>query len=256
MRLEPIVIPSLLALAACDFEEVRVDLASETLDATAANTLRIDVGAGRLDVVGSEARKTVVVTPSVVHARQHDERDVLDALQISFQRVGAELRLNVRFSETFFPEPYVDVVVETPAEIDLDVVDDSGDLEITGVASLRLQDDSGHVLIRDVSGDVVAVDDSGDFDAENIGGNVRLTDDSGKIRMLVVGGSVEIDDASGDLELRDIDGDVLIRDESGSIRIERARGRVEIFDGSGDIDLIDAPDAEVLVNESGDVRIR
>ncbi|MEL6186183.1 MAG: DUF4097 family beta strand repeat-containing protein [Myxococcota bacterium] len=255
MRLQPIAIPSLLALAACDFDEVRVDLAPESLQASFADTLRVDVDAGRLDVLGS-AKSAVVVTPSVFHARHHDERDVLDALEIRFEPVGNEIRLDVRFSDSFFPEPYVDLLVEVPERFALDVVDGSGDLEISGVGSVRLQDDSGHALVREVLGDLVVVDDSGDFSAEDIGGDVRINDDSGEIRLFRVGGAVEIDDGSGDMELRDVAGRVLIRDDSGTIRIERAPGRVEIFDGSGDIDLIDAPNAEVLSNDSGTVRRR
>jgi DUF4097 and DUF4098 domain-containing protein YvlB len=135
---------------------------------------------------------------------------------------------------------YMDLEIEVPDHIALDVRDSSGDIEIKGTGAVTLQDSSGDIDIEDVNGDVVLEDSSGDIDLLAIAGEVTVHQDS-----------------SGDIDGRSIEGSVRVeKDSSGDIRFERVRDDFVVErDASGDIvaETIGG-DFRVLQDGSGEVR--
>jgi len=137
---------------------------------------------------------------------------------------------------------YMDLRIDVPATVALEIRDSSGDVEIEGTGAVSLKDSSGDIDIENVTGDVVLEDSSGDIDLLAISGNVTVRQDS-----------------SGDIDGRRIEGAVRVeKDSSGDIRFEQVRDDFVVErDSSGDIiaDTIGG-DFRVLRDGSGEIRSR
>lgn len=135
---------------------------------------------------------------------------------------------------------YLDLELDVPDHIALDVKDSSGDIDIRGVGAVALQDSSGDIDIEGTSGAITLRDSSGDIELNDIGGQVTIeSDSSGDIRGTDIAGTVlVISDSSGEISFRDVRDDFIVEsDSSGDISANRVGGdfRVE-RDSSGDID--------------------
>ncbi len=224
------------------------DLGNErvlTLPAAEISTLNIDCGAGYLKVNGEPGAKEIRVKAIF------ESLDIPPAELKDFITQNVELKLEKRGNRA-----YLISVVNRSRSI-LDNLFGSGanlkiNLEVTVPESLNLEvdDGSGWIEIRAVSGDVEVDDGSGSIVLENIGGTVKIDDGSGEIVVTDVGGDVRIDDGSGDLKVQRVKGDVFLDDGSGDLKINQVEGSVEITDGSGDIE-VDLVGKNVIIRESG-----
>jgi DUF4097 and DUF4098 domain-containing protein YvlB len=124
----------------------------------------------------------------------------------------------------------LDVTVTIPANLPVKVTDTSGDLEVAGILSLDLKDESGDILVHDIAEDVTIDDESGALTLMNVKGNVAITDTSGDIRVSRIGGTVDVpSDGSGDISADEIGHGLIVRsDSSGEVNFSRVRGSVEI----------------------------
>lgn len=134
---------------------------------------------------------------------------------------------------------YVDLKIEVPAGIALDVHDSSGDIDIRGTGPVTVKDSSGEIELDSIHGAVVLEDSSGDIELTDIGGDVTVRrDSSGDIEGRGIRGSVRVEkDSSGEIRFRDVRDDFVVeRDSSGDIVADTIGGdfRVE-HDGSGEI---------------------
>jgi len=147
---------------------------------------------------------------------------------------------------------YLDLELDVPDHVALNVRDSSGDIEITGVGAVAVEDSSGDIDIEDSAGPVTVSDSSGDIELNDIKHQVTIeSDSSGDIRGSDIEGSVlVISDSSGDISFRDVGENFIVeKDSSGDISANRVGGdfRVE-RDGSGEIDArnvegeVDIPD--------------
>lgn len=208
-----------------------------TLDAAGAERLVISVGAGSLDVQGVEGATEVRATGTACASRE----SYLDDVQIDAERRGDTLYLKAEYPSSVRGSVGLDLTVEAPADLPVEIEDGSGSISVQSVASLEIEDGSGSIDVRDVRGDVVIDDGSGEIEVLGVGGRVEVDDGSGAIEVTGVGGSVQVSDGSGEIVLKDIDGGVLItEDGSGSIRISGVGRDVVIDeDGSGSIAVQD-----------------
>lgn len=239
--LGPLVFCSCLVVAAdafagtmqsdCDHTAPR----SAVVNAQGAALVRIDAGAGTLRIEGKPGLREVRVTGVACT----DRRGSLDDIRLVADREGSEVRVIAELPTTRANgTARLDLVIEVPESVPLDVKDSSGGIEIRRVASLRLEDSSGEINVEDVAGDLHIEDNSGEIRLVRIRGDVRVSDGSGGIRIDEVGGSVLIDeDGSGEIAVQDVGGSVRVRrDGSGGIRVERVRGDFIVDrDGSGGI---------------------
>ena len=177
-----------------------------------AGTLRID---GRAGI--REARITGTARAS--------SRSMLNDIKLI-----AETKNGTLFIEADIPERdsnwrdeymALDLVIEVPAELPLQVEDGSGELEIRNVGALDLKDGSGEATI------------------EHVGGRLRVRDGSGEMRILDVKGDLEVTDGSGSLEIRQVEGGVEVDSKgSGELRIENVGKSVRVGSkGSGTVDV-------------------
>lgn len=135
---------------------------------------------------------------------------------------------------------YLDLDIAVPRNVELDVTDSSGDLELSDVGMTRVNDSSGDQLLK------------------NINGNLSVNDSSGVIRVMSVVGNVEVEDSSDNIDIEDVRGDVrIIADSSGDMAIAKISGNVEIVDdSSGDITIRDVKQNVKINNDSsGDINV-
>lgn len=206
-----------------------------TLDAVGASTLRVDARAGSLTIRGASDATAVQVEGK---ACAPDE-EVLEEIELRTRRTGDTLYIEVETPDGNWrrSSPYLDLEIEVPDSLHLDVDDSSGWLKIEGVRSLDLNDNSGDIVVRDVAEAVEIEDGSGELEVAEVGGEVRIDDGSGSLAVEHVTGPVSIEDGSGEISVRDTESEVrIIEDGSGSIELDHVGGDVVVEeDGSGSI---------------------
>lgn len=187
-----------------------------------ATLLKVDAGAGKLEVKGDDSLKTVLINAKLCAGSES---------QLADMDVVSELKDDAAYFDTVLAKgklwntgndgSYIDLTLHVPKGANLDVTDSSGQASVDGVASLEMVDSSGSLVI------------------ENIGGNVRVEDSSGSLTIEEVSGSVWVTDSSGSIEVRDVKGDFTVNvDSSGSIEAERIVGNVLVrTDSSGSINV-------------------
>lgn len=212
---------------ACTFELDR----ELTVPLDGAEHLAIRAGAGELHVEGQADLENVVVVGRV--CASHEEHvDQLD-LRVERARSGALTLI------TEYPEQRswsggdntarIDLTVLVPLGMAVDIDDSSGDISVSGVGDLRVDDSSGSIRAFLVSGSVEIDDSSGDVEVEDVSGDVFIDDGSGSLDVRGVQGSVMLRDGSGDIDVRTVAGDLRVeRDGSGSVRHSGVEGRVDV----------------------------
>jgi hypothetical protein len=193
-----------------------------TVDATGAAVIRVRAAAGSLKIEGRNGLTQVRVRGTARAAREDHLKDI----GLRAERVGDAVEV-----EALMPRhigigswnDQLDLVLEVPTGVRLDVKDGSGEVEIRNVGALRLEDGSG------------------DLTVENVAGDVEIDDASGELRARGVHGDLEVTDGSGGIEVKDVDGGFTVdEDGSGGIVAEGVRGTVHVRrDGSGEIRVSD-----------------
>jgi hypothetical protein len=127
----------------------------------------------------------------------------------------------------------LDLTLDLPGDIPLDVTNGSGETVIRDVGPLRLATvGTGGVEIDGVGGALDVVDGPGDLQASHVRGDVRIRDGDGEIYLSSIAGSVNIPvDGAGEIQVADVTGSVHVGAKSS--------GEVSARDVGGDL-LVDA----------------
>jgi hypothetical protein len=232
-----VAVPSASASSWDDWCRVRAPR-DATVDARGADALRVVAKAGSLRIVGERGLDKVVVQGK---ACAHDQ-EMLDAIRLRAERNGREIRVVAEIPEHDWYFSHgggaLDLEIRVPASLAADVTDSSGDAEISGLASLRIEDSSGDLRIRDIAGEVRVRDGSGELEVENVGALTVEEDSSGAIRVRDVKGAVLVrEDSSGEIDIRDVGGSVRVgKSGSGGVSVDNVRGDFTVDRiGSGDV---------------------
>lgn len=227
---------SMLAIAApafanCDHSR---DLTISPIDAAGIQRVSIDASAGSLEVNGGA---TSTIRAGGRACASTEAR--LDGIELRSERRGDTLVIRVVIDEArgiFFRRTYasLDLKVELPSTMAVDIEDGSGSIEVRDVGDLDIDDGSGSITVHN-AGNTRIDDGSGSIDVAEIRGNLEIEDGSGEIDVRSVAGTVRVDDGSGSIDITRIDQDVIIEDDgSGSIRITDVKGDLRVGDhGSG-----------------------
>lgn len=238
------------AFDSCRYSEDR----TATVPATSAKRLKVEADEGFLHIVGKPELTEVRVTGTACS----ETESVLKDIRVTTDSQGDTIVVRgiVPGGMGLYVNRSLDLTLEVPEGLALEVRDDSGDTRIQGVASADVRDDSGELEVTDIKGDVSIIDDSGSIIVRNVGGKVTIDDQSGEITAEDVTGSVTVRDDSGSMLIRRIGGDVLIpNDDSGDIVVGDVGGSVSIDeDDSGNIDVTDVKgDFTVKADGSGSI---
>ena len=213
------------------------------VNAAGARSIRIEAAAGILKVEGRAGITQVRVRGTA----RTNRRNLLDNIKLIAERRGDEVFIkadmpdnNGRFWDRGrdYDELGLDLVIEVPNSLPLDVSDGSGEAEFVNTGALEFSDGSGEVVVRGARGDVRISDGSGNITIEGVQGSVRVEDGSGQIRARDVTGNFTVgDDGSGDIQVSGVGGTILVEnDGSGNIDVDRVAGDFEVtHDGSGSI---------------------
>lgn len=156
-------------------------------------------------------------------------------------REGTTLRVEVLTPEQMsglgISYATLDLTVDVPGTLPVEITDSSGDLEARDLRVARIEDSSGDIRLSNVRGDVAISDSSGDVRVHEAAGRVQVRDSSGDIVIL---GAQAVDipsDSSGDIVIERIAGDVRIeRDSSGDVRVSDVDGSFALLsDTSGEV---------------------
>ncbi len=206
-----------------------------TLQASDLRNLIAETDDGDVVIKGSDT--DLITVDAVIRGPRTDSENYTLTLEKTGNSAILIAKLNSRFAAIYVGRsPSIDLVVNVPSSMLIDITDDSGDLEIQDINNrVSVNDDSGRLVIRNIIGGVQIDDDSGSIEMDNIQGSVTIDDDSGEIVVKHVQGDVTIDDDSGDVELQDIQGKITIDDESGDIVVRNAQALTIESDDSGDV---------------------
>jgi hypothetical protein len=221
----------------CKFEK-NID---QTLDLGTSEELSILAAAGDLEVTGVKDSKVATIKGRVCVSKE----EWLDESRVETQG-GSRAEIIVElpdtdggWSLTGQRYAYLDLELEVPDDIPLNIKDSSGDIEISGTGELSLQDSSGDIEIEDIQGAVTLSDSSGDIVLRDIEGDVTIeSDSSGDIRGKDIEGTVLVKrDSSGNIRFSDVSEDFIVeRDSSGDITANTVGGDFKVLkDGSGEI---------------------
>lgn len=210
-----------LSAAAAD-----VDLA---VIAATAGSLRVEGGSGD-DVViagracASDADRLGDMTVTV------DRRDDRIEIETEIPDTWGWSWLGSRYA-------YIDLHVQVPSRMAVELEDGSGNVIVRDVAEIGLSDGSGDIEITGIAGNVALADGSGNVHLTDIDGEIRIDDGSGSIDIRNAGSVVIEDDGSGSIDIDGVAGSVIVhRDGSGYIRVVSVRGDFTVErDGSGGI---------------------
>ena len=225
------IVPCLIAIpvvgGAQDYDAER----TATVNAGGATSIRIDARAGQLRVTG----RTDLTEVRVRGTARASSRDVLDDIKVEATRNGNQIEVRALLPESrnwrWNEQALLDLVIEVPAALAVEIDDTSGDITVENVAAkVRIEDNSGDIRVRDV-GDVWISDSSGGIEIRGVKGSVDIDDDSsGEIEVYDVTGSVRVGrDSSGSIDVARVGGDFIVeRDGSGSIDYSDVKGKVDI----------------------------
>jgi hypothetical protein len=199
-----------------------------------ARGVRIEAAAGALRVEGRSGLSEVRIRGTA----RSNRRDRLDGIRLIAERRGSEIFIKADMPRTDGddwrygdgPQMALDLVIEVPNNLPLDVDDGSGEAIFLNTGRLTLEDGSGEIEIRGSRGSVEIDDGSGEIDIDGVDGDVRISDGSGEINVTNVTGDVTIeDDGSGGIDVRRVAGNFVVdSDGSGGIRYADVRGRVDV----------------------------
>lgn len=227
------------------------------IDAGGIATLEMLARAGDLEVIGRADQARIEVRGKACASSEA----LLQEIKLVQRRQGDRQTVEVLMPELGGwgnDQATLDLVLTVPARLHLQLQDSSGDIEVSGLASLDALDSSGDLGVREIGGDVALQDSSGDIEVRGIGGNVLVrVDSSGDISIQDVRGDAMVErDSSGSITLQDIQGDATVEvDSSGEIEFVRIGGNALVgTDSSGSIRAYGvARDFTVRHDGSGDI---
>ena len=217
------------------------DARNLNLSADGIDQLKVDCGSGFLKLSGKPGLKSILVKAEITSQHESEARIkklVEDYMVLTLEQHGSTAKLTSKFESvhSFFGghgDVQINLTVEVPEKMDLDI-----------------HDGSGSILIKDITGRLKLDDGSGETEIDNITGDVDVEDGSGSLKITQINGNLEVDDGSGEIDIRQITGNVEIEDGSGSIDVDDVTGDVDVDDGSGSIDIRNVG-KDVIIRESG-----
>jgi len=212
-----------------------------TLDVSDSEVLAISAVAGDLEIVGVAGSDQAVISGKICASKE----SWVEKARVETHS-GKRSEINALLSDSddsgfCFGVCYrsLDLKIEVPEDLALEVKDSSGDIFLRNIAAVDLQDSSGDIEIEDAHGAISIQDSSGDIDVDEAIGDLTIkSDSSGDIYVSEIDGTVLVEqDSSGDIRISHVSKDVVVeRDSSGDITAKDVGGDFRVLkDGSGDI---------------------
>ena len=125
--------------------------------AAAAIPLRVLADDGDIEIVGRPDISTVRVYATACA----NDRSTLDDIEFDLFRNGATIELETLVQAR--DNARLDLVIEVPEELAVALYSEEGDIDVRDVDFVYIDDESGHISVRNVFYDVEIVDESGNI---------------------------------------------------------------------------------------------
>lgn len=223
---------SLASAAGSSYEEER----TLSLTTRGVDTLNVENGSGRIEIVGVSGSQEIVVTAALqVPGRNADKarKRIENDLVLTLERDSDTAVLKAYFKQSGIfrsgQNSLVHLNVRMPENLHLILDDGSGSIEVDGVrGDISLDDGSGSITMAEVGGNIEIHDGSGSISVRGVGGDISIHDGSGSIKVSGVAGSVIVDDGSGGIDVSDVGKDlIIVEDGSGGLNFANISGRIE-----------------------------
>ena len=213
----------------------------KTLDVSNSENLTISATAGELDIIGVAGTGQAVIRGRVCASKE----SWLEESEI-FTTEGKEAKISAKLPNEdggwisqLNSYARMDLKIEVPYDLALDVNDSSGDLFLKNIAAVQVKDSSGDIEIESARGSISIIDSSGDIEVDKAEGDLTIvSDSSGDIDANEIYGTVLVmKDSSGDIKVSNVSENFVVeRDSSGHISAEDVGGDFRVLkDGSGGI---------------------
>jgi len=226
-----------------------------TLDLSASDVLAISAAAGDLDIVGVSGSDQAVIRGKACASKESWlEESEVNTVTGRHAEITVDLPdTDGGWSLTGNSYAWIDLEIEVPQELALEVKDSSGDILLKNTTVVQIQDSSGDIEVERARGPISIRDSSGDIDIDEAKGGITIeADSSGDIYASDISGSVLVkQDSSGDIRISHVSDDVVVeRDSSGDIRVTDVGGDFRVLkDGSGSIESNDVKGETQLPQE-------
>jgi len=204
------------------------------LPAEGLTELEINCGAGFLKVQGVEGLDAIEVKAEI-SARGVDEGEmkefIRDHVTLTLENKGIRAVLVSEIEDhSFFSfhNAQIDLTVNVPKKMGLNVDDGSGSIDIAGITgSVYIEDGSGNLSVENIQGNLEIDDGSGEIEIRGVTGDLVIDDGSGSISVADIGGSVTLDDGSGSIDIDGVEKDLTLKETgSGGLNFRNVKGRV------------------------------
>ncbi|MGE5675325.1 MAG: hypothetical protein ACM3XM_15855 [Mycobacterium leprae] len=214
--------PNLGFTSECAFSAPR----SANVEIGKATKIRVSAAAGSLQILGRPGLTAVRATGTA--CAQTSEG--LNRIQLKTQTVGDAVEVNVEIQGVVLGSQKLDLTLEVPDNIQLQVTDPSGTATIRQIQSLFLSKGSGETDVSAVSGDVNLKNTSGSLTVSHVLGNGVIASGSGTLTVRDIGGNLNITDkASGETLVEQVDQNLTLGTMgSGTLTVRQIGGEVKL----------------------------
>ena len=250
-------------------------------------TLVIRLGSGNFSLTNHDKNEIEVeaVIRTVSLSKRKSTRFIQEFLRLSVIDKGDKIFLKSKFSitrkkkrsvegdryvSTFSlgaalgtPGSKIHISVKIPSNLSVKIDDQSGSIEVRNLANpLKIVDHSGGIVLENLTGKLRVYDGAGNIRARQLKDSVYIKDGSGGIDIEQVSGVLIVNDRSGDIHIQGLEGDLELKDASGNIVVKDVSNRLKIRDTSGNIELDNIsyqvkPEAEVIIRDkSGNIYLK
>jgi hypothetical protein len=241
------------------------------IDMSGVRVLRVENPRGRVSARPAGDARLHIVALKVARAPERGQaRELAAGTRVESRREGDRYSVKVQYpqrttvkvdlwdllrDDLSLPSVEVELALEVPAGVALELVAASGDLETEGLAAPQsLKTASGDIRVTGARGPVEISSSSGDVVAGS----------SGRLRLRTASGDIEIEQAGGPLEARSTSGTLVVRQAadsldlactSGDIEVDRAPRGIKVATTSGEISVRGASGRVAASSSSGDIRL-
>ena len=207
--------------------------ADRKASADSAGVQRVEVFARDGDLTLRPAAGSAVVASGKACA---SNEQYLEQTQVHLRRQGNVLQVVVQVPDEMkgigLLYTSLDLTVEVPVSLPVQVTDSSGDVDIDGARVVRVTDSSGDIEARGLPADIEIDDSSGDIVVQGAREVLVQSDSSGDIVLEKISSSVRIEsDSSGDLTIAGVGGSVeVLSDSTGDVKVSAVKGSVKLPD--------------------------
>lgn len=246
------------------------------VDASDISSFYIDSGAGYKFLTSTDGSDILVKVEIVITTKKSKNAyETLDKyLNLELEKSRDQVKLTSLFdfenndknisTGGFFssPERKINLEIAIPKNLTVKMNDRSGEVEIRNLSSdLKIVDGSGGLVIDGLEGELDLVDHSGNLDIRKVNWeseqlySVKIKDYSGELRLEKVAGNIVIDDHSGEIIIKGSRGMLSLDDTSGGISVKDHTGDSDIDDSSGEITVSKVDGSVTIRDTSGGISV-